>query len=147
MSGQLLRTITKGSGGQCTIELAQTVLSQGYAHVVDAIDPQVKEEVAQKTEAALQTPGVVPDHIKTKMNKVALTYAMIPLIPSLYSISIEQVCLLQANVAPKLVLLTKKSCVRCGLPRSRGRTGENTRYRKSVRARGNNPPFHRDFLC
>jgi hypothetical protein len=101
MSGQLLRTITKGSGGQCTIELAQTVLSQGYARVVDAIDPQVKEEVAQKTEAALQTPGVVPDHIKTKMNKVVLTYAMIPLIPSLYSISIEQVCLLPANVAPK----------------------------------------------
>lgn len=53
MSGQLLRTITKGSGGQCTIELAQTVLSQGYARVVDAIDPQVKQEVAQKTEAAL----------------------------------------------------------------------------------------------
>jgi hypothetical protein len=46
MSGQLFRTITKGSGGQCIIELAQTVLSQGYNRVVDAIDPQVKQEVA-----------------------------------------------------------------------------------------------------
>lgn len=53
--------------------LAQTVNDQGFHRVVDAIDPNVKEEVARKAEMVLKNMYMVPAHIQAQLAKVVLT--------------------------------------------------------------------------
>lgn len=53
--------------------LAQTVNDQGFHRVVDAIDANVKEEVARKAEMVLKNVHMVPAHIQAQLAKVVLT--------------------------------------------------------------------------
>jgi len=53
--------------------LAQTVNDQGFYRLVDAIDPNVKEEVARKAEAVLKNVQMVPAQIQSQVAKVVLT--------------------------------------------------------------------------
>ncbi|KAF4629160.1 hypothetical protein G7Y89_g8985 [Cudoniella acicularis] len=73
MSGQLLRQFAFPGGKRMSLFLAQTVTDQGYHRVVDAISPEVKEEVARKAEAALTNTKWVPSNIQSQIAKVVLT--------------------------------------------------------------------------
>lgn len=73
MSGQLIRKFAFPTGSKMSIFLAQTVNDQGYHRVVEAIDPQVKEDIATKAEAALKNVHMVPSHIQAQVKSIVLT--------------------------------------------------------------------------
>lgn len=53
--------------------LAPTVNDQGFHRIVDAIHPDVKEEVAKKAETVLKNVHMVPARIQSQLAKVVLT--------------------------------------------------------------------------
>ncbi|KAK0111252.1 hypothetical protein ONS95_001624 [Cadophora gregata] len=78
MSGQILRQFAfpPSAAGRISVIIAQTVLTgkgQSFVRVVDAIEPSIKEDVAQKAEAACKMPNVLPPHVRSRAASLRLT--------------------------------------------------------------------------
>ncbi|KAL2070071.1 hypothetical protein VTL71DRAFT_14751 [Oculimacula yallundae] len=73
MSGQLLRKFAFPSGRTMSVVLAKDVQGQGFTRILGPIEQRVKDEVAEKAEAALRDVRIVPAHIQAQVAKVVLT--------------------------------------------------------------------------
>ena len=73
MSGQLLKQFVCQTRG-ISIVLADMVPSQGFYRPVEAVNSAIKNDVARKTEAAFKMPEMVPEKIKSRTDKLVITY-------------------------------------------------------------------------